>query len=267
MKKVTAIALYILLISYSLKSQITLENVYTNGDVKLCNLTTGGYKYYLLDKINNQIKMYNTSHSIFKTINIATPASGYTYTYVKLLSDNLFDTDNLIEFILICHNNAPPYDNPNKIYNENGTLLLQSYKQDEFTVYNVGGSYKLKRYSSVSGGQDTSRIFSLPGTLPCDACGGPTSIVKNNATATAMPNAYPNPTSEQITIPYYLPNGERTGKVTIYDINGKSIREYSVDDTFSNLILDTKEFNAGTYYYNLTTADGVSDVKKIIVLK
>ena len=131
-------------------------------------------------------------------------------------------------------------------------------------VINLNGSFKL-RLPTING--DTTLIYSLPGSLPCDACGGPTSIVKNNSTTNTMPNAYPNPTSTQITIPYTLSSSDTKGKINIYDINGKIVKEYNVDNTFDNFILDTQEFSAGTYYYNLTTSSGVSDSKKIIVIK
>ncbi len=131
--------------------------------------------------------------------------------------------------------------------------------------FNISGSFKLK-CKSING--DSTIIYSLSGSLPCDACGGPTSIVKNNSTTTnTLPNAYPNPTSTQITIPYTLTNSDTKGKINIYDINGKILREYNVDNTFEILILDTQEFSAGTYYYNLTSNSGVSDAKKIIVIK
>ena len=45
------------------------------------------------------------------------------------------------------------------------------------------------------------------------------------------------------------------------------IKEFKVDNKFETLILDTQEFTAGTYYYNLTTDNGVSSAKKIIVIK
>ena len=48
------------------------------SNLQLCNLTTGGYKYYYYDKLNNQIKIYDPNHSVFKTINVP-PPSGYNY--------------------------------------------------------------------------------------------------------------------------------------------------------------------------------------------
>lgn len=269
MKKSIILTIATLLIAVISKSQINFESKYPIGmsNLKLCNLTTGGYKYYYYDKINNQIKMYNPNHTVFKTINVTPPPSGYIYASLQFVSDNLFNTDNLIEFHMGYSNSVTPFDVQKKIYNESNVLLFSSNTSSSgngVEVINLNGSFKLK-WPSKNG--DSTNVYSLPGTLPCDVCGGPTSIVKSNTTTNTMPNAYPNPTSTQITIPYTLTNNDTKGKINIYDINGKILREYNVDNTFENLILDTQEFSAGTYYYNLTSNSGVSDAKKIIVIK
>jgi hypothetical protein len=264
MKKSIILTTIIILIALVSKSQITIENTYPNGYATLTNLTNSGYKYYVFDKVANQIKIYNTNHSIFNTINLVQPTGTYKNSVVKYLSDNLFATDNLIEFAVIASNTVTPFDAKLIIYNENNNVLLTLNNTQKSEILNINGSFKLNRASYPG---DTSVIYSLPGTLPCDACGGPTGIIKNNSTTNTMPNAYPNPTSTQITIPYTLINSDTKGKINIYDITGKILREYNVDNTFENLILDTQEFSAGTYYYNLTSNSGVSDAKKIIVIK
>ena len=263
MKKTIISTIVILFITISVKSQITLETKYPIQPfkLKLCNLTNGGYKYYWLDQTNNQIKMYNSNHSIFKTINVTPPTTPYTYGGVNYISDNLFNSDNLVEFMIVYYQSPSTYQS--KLFNENNIILFSS-NSSAGELLNISGNYKLKIPSTNA---DSTLIYSLPGSLPCEACGGPTSIVKNNTTTNTMPNAYPNPTSTQITIPYTLTNNDTKGKINIYDINGKIVKEYNVDNTFDNFILDTQEFSAGTYYYNLTTSSGVSDAKKIIVIK
>lgn len=263
MKKTILLSIATFAFAITSRSQINIENSYV-GNLQVSNLTSGGYKYYNIDLVSNQVKVYNTNHSIYKTINLPTPTGSDVYKDVILLSDNLFDTDNLIEFILLYKNSLSPVLFLGKVINENGTVILQN-NRTSFQVFNISGSFKLK-CKSING--DSTIIYSLSGSLPCDACGGPTSIVKNNSTTTnTLPNAYPNPTSTQITIPYTLTNSDTKGKINIYDINGKILREYNVDNTFEILILDTQEFSAGTYYYNLTSNSGVSDAKKIIVIK
>jgi hypothetical protein len=268
MKTTILISLATLSFSLSLKSQILLENLYTNkSSFKIANLTQSGYKYYMLDVTNQQIVIYNTNHSVFNTITIPT-VTNYTCTNVFELSDNLFNSDNLMEYCASFKASSTINDY-SAVISENGTTLLNCGLRTDPSVFNIGGNiYKLQTVRVIGGTyKDSVRIYSLPGSKPCDACGGPTSIVKNNSTTSTMPNAYPNPTSTQITIPYTLTNGDTKGKLNIYDINGKALREFSVDNAFDSIILDTQEFSAGTYYYNLTTNSGVSNAKKIIVIK
>jgi hypothetical protein len=263
MKKTFILLVTTILLAFSTKGQINLENHYV-GTVRIANLSTAGYKFYNIDIASNVVKIYNIDHSIYQTITLPNPPVNQTYSGVYLLSDKLFDTDNLIEFVLLYKDSQlSNFTNYHKVINENGVILLQNNKI-EFEALNLSGTYKLRCMAPT---YDSSFVYSLPGTLPCDACGGPTSIVKNNSSTNTMPNAYPNPTSTQITIPYKLTNSDTKGKINFYDINGKILREYNVDNTFENLILDTKEFSAGTYYYNLTSNSGKSDAKKIIVIK
>lgn len=269
MKTAIITILATILFALTSKSQISLENIYSGKlTFRVANLSQSGFKYYILDQVNNQIAVYNTNHSIFNTINLPT-IPNYTCNAVFELSDNLFDTDNLLEYCASYVNSGgtPKYF----VISENGTIILSCGVRNYPTVYNIGNNvYKLAtsvRYLNGTPSKDSVSVYSLPGSRPCEACGGPTSIVKNNTTTNTMPNAYPNPTSTQITIPYTFTNNASKGKINIYDINGKIIREYSVDNTFDNLILDTQDFSAGTYYYNLTTNNGISDAKKIIVIK
>ena len=268
MKTTILTTLTTLLFCLAVKSQISLENLYTNkSSFKVANLTQSGYKYYMLDVVNQQIIIYNTNHSVFNTVTIPT-VTNYTCTNVFELSDNLFNSDNLIEYCASFKASSPANDY-SAVISENGTTILNCGIRTDPSVFNIGGNvYKLQTVR-VTGGtyKESVRIYSLPGSKPCDACGGPTNIMKNNTVTNTMPDAYPNPTNTQITIPYTLTNNEKKGKINIYDINGKILREYNVDNTFDNIILDTEEFNAGTYYYNLTTSSGVSDARKIIVIK
>lgn len=82
-----------------------------------------------------------------------------------------------------------------------------------------------------------------------------------------LSDAFPNPTKNEITILYFLPNGEKNGTITIYDINSKKLKEQNVDNSLNNVILNIEDFEAGVYFYNITTETGTSDFKKIIISK
>jgi len=254
----------------NLTAQITLEKTYHfNGSasgLKLVNLTLSGYKYYLLDTTSHQIKTYNTNHSLYRSFVAPPTPSGFYLETIEHLTDNLFNTDTLIEacyaYMSYMSSIKPLY----KIYNENNVLLL-NIPNGYFgsVLYNISGNYKLKvAYSSG----DSATIYSLPGSEPCVPCSGAVGIAINDSPDShRMGNPYPNPTNGQATIPYTLPQGTRKGKISFFDLNGKIIKEYTVDDTFSDLIIQNNELNAGSYFYQLTTDNGIIGSKKLIVIK
>ena len=272
MKKILLIALIAFVIN--IKAQLTLEHIYNlkpssnpyPGYLQLANLTSGGYKYYFKDS-SNAIKIYNLNHSLYKTINISVP-TGTEIEQIYYLSDQLFNTDTLIEFGFTNYNGSASVFSFG-VYNENNNALFyRPINANNFQVFNVGGNFKFSFKSVDPYFPDSIFIYALPGSLPCDACGGVyTGIQPVNNNKHKMPNPYPNPTGGQTTIPYTLPNNEKKGKITFYDMSGKQVKEFLVDDTFNNLIFQSGDLSAGTYYYQLTTNGGISESKKLIVVK
>lgn len=79
---------------------------------------------------------------------------------------------------------------------------------------------------------------------------------------------YPNPTANNsTTIEYQLPQGEREGSIVVYDINGREVKKFRVDNNFNNIVLSTQDLQAGTYFYSLQTSQGVVGSKKMVVIK
>ncbi|MBM3435873.1 MAG: hypothetical protein FJY07_06630, partial [Bacteroidetes bacterium] len=69
-------------------SQIMLDHTYS-GWASVANLSVSGYKYHVLDTQTETLKLYNTDHSLWKTVNLSVP-SGYTLmTNVYNVSENL----------------------------------------------------------------------------------------------------------------------------------------------------------------------------------
>ena len=68
--------------------------------------------------------------------------------------------------------------------------------------------------------------------------------------------AYPNPTADQIVIPYDLQGKTNKGFIQIISSNGKVIGRYTVDNTFRELLLDVSNFSSGIYQYTLATEHG-----------
>src|SRR5580658_4104940 len=109
-------------------AQITLEHTfypanYAGAQVVL--FSSNGEKIMINDTGVNQIKLYNTDYSLWKTINLSNYA-GYKLEYVSAISDNLFNSDNLVELVAIYENPSagsyPTYYRA-EVINESGTVL------------------------------------------------------------------------------------------------------------------------------------------------
>ncbi len=263
MKKLT-FTLFTILFSLNCKSQISLENSYPSPNnlnyVSIVNLSSSGYKYLLQDGNNNQIKIYNLNHSLWKTINLSIPV-GFSLSDVANVSEELFNLDGSVELSYSYANySTSPVQYETKIINETGSVLL--------TIPNCNAAYAgstgtngWKLIAWISGGSNPSRdIYSLPGTG--------TNLGLNDDNEVdyfdAFGLAYPNPTNQIINLEYSIPTGSNSGQIEISDINGNILNTYIVDNTFSTLSLDITNFSTGTYFYKMIVNGNVSETKSFI---
>ncbi|MFH2049097.1 MAG: hypothetical protein ABIJ12_06595, partial [bacterium] len=75
---------------------------------------------------------------------------------------------------------------------------------------------------------------------------------------------YPEPSFDYTIIPYSIPN-DLTGIIKIHDIFGRNMNSYHVSGYDKELIIDTKDWSAGTYSYTLFI-DGMSPITKKMVV-
>ena len=211
------------------------------------------------------------NHSIYQTINtiVNIPPQYYSQypIYIYEISDSLFNANTAdIEFIVRWHdsingnNHARILDDANNVLFSIDSFYCQSF-------YTTNG-YKMNCISddAVS---PIGIIFSLPGGIPCDEC------VNHNLTAinSNLPekksyflNSHPNPAFNSVTIEYELPIEVKKGEIVFYDINGKEMKRYNIDNTFNSLLISTSEMQAGTYFYKLMVHGNQSIAKSIIVI-
>src|SRR5690606_15347786 len=106
-------------------SQITLEHSYTGNS----QLLYSGYKFsfntendiyfYTYDSSSNSIDIYNSSHTLYKTVSL--PFTNTAYLSIFFPTDKLFNNDNLIEFIAMAYSNSGT--SSMQLINEDGTVL------------------------------------------------------------------------------------------------------------------------------------------------
>ncbi|WP_460219940.1 T9SS type A sorting domain-containing protein [Psychroserpens sp. MEBiC05023] len=74
---------------------------------------------------------------------------------------------------------------------------------------------------------------------------------------------YPNPATGPVTIAY---NGKHTlQNISVIDLNGKVLRNQSLQGINSDIQIDTQDLSSGIYFVNLTADTGAIIVKKLII--
>ena len=244
-------------------AQITLEQEYDYSGT-YTKLANSGYKFYVMDDWVNQCRIYNIDHSHWKTINLLIPPGQYLYD-IKFVSEGLFTTDEALSLLYIYYE----YDEANEYYTytasvitENtdamltipGAAIVYAYDLEEGGTKMVAYTYD---YSAFPYFQNTL-VYNLPGNLLSTA-------PQQNVFDTSMGNPFPNPARDYTKLPYSLPQGESEGVITLTDLNGKTVKSFTVDNYFNHLKIQTGQFPKGTYLYYLTTNNYKSETKKLVI--
>jgi hypothetical protein len=260
MKKPILLLSFLVLMTIS-NAQITLEQTYP-ASATLTELGVSGYKYYLMDVTNNQCRLYNTDHSLWKTIALTIPAGMYLYN-IQYVSDTLFNKDNKVELAYTYYSYDTTlyyYTYYTRVIDEDGIELLAIPGCSYVDIVNAStnGTKMLAYvydYSIILYTLNTL-VYSLPGHLP------PGGI--STAREDYLKNAYPNPASSAVMIPYQLPQGINDAQILLMNVSGQILKSYRVDHTFQELIIPIRELPKGVYLYQLKTDQGIIGSGKLI---
>ncbi len=278
--------LFIALITFGINAtaQIVLEHKYDSASTQGISTSNGmvssqlmivkfevsGERYVNINRAGKNISIYDLNHSLINIISLASYPMNINGTMgdVIYLSEKLFDTDTLIEFMYLYSIGNSHNTN---IYKENGSLIFSdtlapvikvNYPLQQYPIYNTLQGTKMI-LSCYSNGQ--AWVFSLPGTLS-------TAIAEANGqlmqTQTGQfSNLYPNPSNGSVTLQYELPKNEKEGELILYNMQGAEVKRYKVDNTFKDILLDNTALPTGTYLYQLQTSKGSVGTKKMVIIK
>jgi hypothetical protein len=148
------------------------------------------------------------------------------------------------------------------MFSDSGIASIKpNYPLQQLPIYNTPQGTKM--ILSYSNGQ--AKVFSLPGTLSTGIAEANGQLMQ--AQSGQLSNLYPNPSNGAVTLQYELPKGEQQGELVLYNMLGKEVKRYKVDNTFKDILLDNTQLPAGTYFYQLQTSKGSVGTKKMIVIK
>lgn len=262
MKTTTIFTLFFLLLN-TLTAQVTLDKKY-DYSTAVAKFETLGYKYYLMDVPAGQCRIYNTDHSLFKTINCNVPSGFYLYD-IKFISEKAFDSDAGIE--LLCtyykyNSSKAYYEYDSKIINDDGSAIV-TIDGSLYNYINKTGETEYKLFSycydfSVTPEKVWTYIYNLPGSPTVNA-------FFEEFTPKADLNVFPNPASATINVAYHLPETIEMGTLNIVSTEGKLVKQFQVDRHTDHLSLDTGDFSSGVYHYFIEYGNSRTEAKKLVI--
>ncbi|MCD6011076.1 MAG: hypothetical protein K0Q79_938 [Flavipsychrobacter sp.] len=216
-------------------AQISLDHTFSSSSsASGIVLTSGGDKIAVRNNSASQVNLYNHDYTLWKTITLPT-FSGYLINNHFYVSDNLFNSDNNIEMI-VTYTRVSPFGYKSVIIDEAGNVLVDLDEASYMVVHYINGVYKLFAHDFSA---QTSKVYSLPGTIPCGKCGslGLSKPAPVDETLLAIPN--PNNGIFKIA---------GTGELFITDVAGRKV--YSSAD-YNNSVIDISKYPAGIYNISL----------------
>ncbi len=259
MKKASFIISLSFILPLLLNAQISLQHTFSGMSAGISSLSDGSIKYYAMNVAGQQCLIYSDGFVLEKTVNIPIPF-GYTLYDIQYVTDNLFDTDDLIEMAITYYRYdtvAYYYEYGGMVINENGTILLSmpgsgylSLMQPTETSYQMfSWVYDYSVYPTTV---DT-KVYSLPGSW----------INTRTEELYSLKNpAWPVPANEQVNIP--VPDNTAPGELLIFDMNGRQIRKINTQKGQGLLPLNISQFASGIYHYSLLSSDGLVSSGKFI---
>lgn len=287
----TKIFLTGLLLSFVLvsRAQLTVDHLYTiDPPTNAFKLNNSGLKYFAehRDMVQGSptffsityFVLYNPDHSVFKTINVP-QLNGKRADNISYVTETLFDTDTLIEYMLYFSNaGATPFDVA--VLSENGSTLLY-VDSATFTSGTSGDPYRgfVNQPIFPNGNQTklylwtdnytTTTVYNLPGRLPCMECdGGVISAVdqpENPHKTTST--TFPNPSKEHFNIKYILPENAHFVFLEIYDIQGILVKKSKLNNRSNQTIVYNDELSSGQFIYRITADGVVVTSDKVVITK
>ena len=224
--------------SFSAMAQITLEHAYTtNSYINVANIEGDGYKYVGIDTGSKNVQIFNTDHTLWKTINTSIPTGAHlTFANVFCTSKYLFNADNKIEIVICFYTST---GSTTRIVNEDGTIIIDIPGYYSY-IQNVSGAWKM----AISG----TNIYSLPGAYS----GLKVRDVINDASATL----FPNPIDVSATLRYKLPSTDHTAQLSIYNSAGSMVKQVTISDQYNDITISKGDLPTGLYVYSIATASG-----------
>ena len=254
MKKIL-LGLVMLVTAATMNAQIELEHVFDGSflwgeyEYGVGKLTYLANAYVIYD--NDMLKVYNEDYSLQASFLVGK----YWESDFGFFARNIFTTDGTISLARVNYE-----ENYVDIIKENGELVKRITCSANHSLFympylvQIGGQYKLIVVEGFENGVEPdpdggyrtvyaqkTYIYSCPGN-------GETTTSVENVPAKVKRNAYPNPASDLVTLPYEV---DGATSMKIYDMQGKLVERKFLDESKQELQLNVKDYPSGMYFFEV----------------
>lgn len=271
MKKIL-LGLVMLLTTATMSAQIKLEHVIEgfqflenrnyvfdsdHYNISLDNRYIGLDDLLMMEDWDNyELCFYDVDGNLYKRLKDI-PEDDYFYK-VKYVARNVFTTDGQICRLVTKNKYEGGFGSyiflGISIIDENGNVIqeISNNVTEEPILIKISNKYKLLfndyeclDWNDEAMGCDDDRyyvcVYSCPGN-------GETTTSVENVPAKVKRNAYPNPATDLVTLPYDA-NGSTSMK--IYDMQGKLVERKFLDKSKQELQLNVKDYPSGMYFFEV----------------
>lgn len=245
-----------LLLAIPATAQITLEHTYP-ASITMTRLSSGR-ELYVVPVVHSagagvyEVGLYNLNHSLYRQMMLPAPAGFSNSFSVSYVSDKLFDGDSTtIEMMMgISRPVGSSTVSQMRIMRQDGSTLFtaDSVISRSVSILNTRAGAKMLVYQ---------KVYSLPGTYSAVA-------VQEDSDAPSFSPAFPNPTTGTIHLPYSLRAGQ-AGVLVITDLAGREVSQYQIGAGFADLLVETRSFAPGTYFYQVQAGGQTSPAARFVV--
>ena len=200
---------------------------------------------YVVENGNGKFNIYYENGEFYKScVSLVDGVPNGNKTKLWIIAKNIFTSDNRVCFVYI---SGIGYEESAivKIVDEDNSVIsiLPICAGAPFCDFRkMSGGYKLLLTVLDEGTyQFKTNIYSCPGN-------GETTTSVENIPAKVKRNAYPNPASDLVILPYDA-NGATSMK--IYDMQGKLVERKFLDKNKQELQLNVKNYPSGMYFFEV----------------
>ena len=226
------LGLMMLTTAATMSAQLALrQEHYFDGRMSLCNklYVVGLDDMYLIRGNDSLFHIYDSDYSLVHTF----PQEP------QIVAKNVFTEDGKICVVNVT--------NENDWWN---TYRIEILKEDGEFIQRWGFENQCPMVSLIKIADTYKFVIELPHETYIYSCpgNGETTTSVENVPAKVKRNAYPNPATDLVTLPYDA-NGATSMK--IYDMQGKLVERKFLDKNKQELQLNVKDYPSGMYFFEV----------------